>query len=203
MIAKLTGKLDSTGDGWAVVDVGGVGYLVHCTSRTLAAMPRIGKPVMLLIETVVREDAFLLYGFEDAQAQEWFRLLQTAQNVGARVALAVLSTLNPDELANAIAAGDRKALTRTPGVGPKVADRLITELKDKAAGMAGFVLPSGTSSGSAGGDQGPAGDAVSALVNLGYAQVEAFGAVSRAVEKEGPDAKVETLIRIGLQELSQ
>jgi len=204
MIAKLTGKLDSTGDGWAVVDVGGVGYLVHCTTRTLAALPRPGQPVMLLIETVVREDAFLLYGFEDARAQEWFRLLQTAQNVGARVALAVLSTLNPDELANAIAAGDRKALTRTPGVGPKVAERLITELKDKAAGMAGFVLPGSPSSAAAAdGEQGPAGDAVSALVNLGYAQVEAFGAVARAVEKEGPDARVETLIRIGLQELSQ
>lgn len=203
MIAKLTGKLDSTGDGWAVVDVGGVGYLVHCATRTLAALPCAGQPVMLLIETVVREDAFLLYGFEDARSREWFRLLQTAQNVGARVALAVLSTLSPDELANAIAAGDRNALTRTPGVGPKVADRLITELKDKAAGMAGFALPGAPLGFAADAAQGPAGDAVSALVNLGYAQAEAFAAVARAAEKQGPGSKVEALIRIGLQELSQ
>ena len=207
MIAKLTGTLDSTGDGWAVIDVGGVGYLVQCASRTLAGLPRPGEPAALLIETVVREDAFLLYGFEDERARAWFRMLQTVQNVGARVALGILSALPADDLANAIAAGDRKALTNAPGVGPKLAERIITELKDKAAGMAGFTLPGAAVAVSSGGDGrsagGPAADAVSALVNLGYGQSEAFGAVARAAESLGDEPKVEALIRAGLKELSQ
>ena len=132
MIAKLNGKLDSTGESWAVIDVGGVGYLVFCAGRTLAALPSPGAAISLEIETVVREDQFHLYGFLDAHEREWFRLLRKVQSVGAKMALAILGLLSPEDLSLAIAARDRGALTRVSGVGPKLADRLITELKDKA-----------------------------------------------------------------------
>ena len=132
MIAKLNGKLDSTGESWAVIDVGGVGYLVFCAGRTLAALPSPGAAISLEIETVVREDQFHLYGFLDAHEREWFRLLRKVQSVGAKMALAILGLLSPEDLSLAIAARDRGALTRVSGVGPKLADRLITELKEKA-----------------------------------------------------------------------
>ena len=151
MIAKLSGRLDSSGDGWAVIDVGGVGYLVFCAGRTLAAMPGDGGAVSLEIETVVREDQFNLYGFLDGREREWFRLLRTVQSVGAKMALAILGLLSPDELALAIAARDKATLTRVSGVGPKLAERMLTELKDKApVGDMSVSIP-----GAAGGAFGP------------------------------------------------
>lgn len=197
MIAKLSGRLDSLGDGWAVIDVGGVGYLVFCAGRTLAAMPAEGGAVSLQIETVVREDQFNLYGFMDDQEREWFRLLRTVQSVGAKMALAILGLLSPDELALAIAARDKAALTRVSGVGPKLAERMLTELKDKAPVGA---MPASTPA--AGGASTSNADAVSALVNLGYGQSEAFGVVSDAARRLGDEATLENLIQAGLKELS-
>ncbi len=197
MIAKLSGRLDSTGEDWAVIDVGGVGYLVFCAGRTLAALPGEGGAVSLQIETVVREDQFNLYGFLDAREREWFRLLRTVQSVGAKMALAILGLLSPDELALAIAARDKAALTRVSGVGPKLAERMLTELKDKApVGAVPVSVP-----GAVGESQSNA-DAVSALVNLGYGQSEAFGVVSDAARRLGDEATLESLIQAGLKELS-
>ncbi len=198
MIAKLSGRLDSSGDGWAVIDVGGVGYLVFCAGRTLAAMPNEGGAVSLQIETVVREDQFNLYGFLDRREREWFRLLRTVQSVGAKMALAILGLLSPDELALAIAARDKAALTRVSGVGPKLAERMLTELKDKAPVGAMPVSIAGAASGGS----SSATDAVSVLVNLGYRQSEAFGVVSDAARRLGDDATIESLIQVGLKELS-
>jgi Holliday junction DNA helicase RuvA len=203
MIAKLTGKLDSIGRDHAVVDCGGVGYLVHCPSRTLASLPPQGEMISLAIETIVREDAFNLYGFVDAAERDWFRLLMTVQGVGAKVALSLLSALSAADLAAAIASEDKAMLTRAEGVGPKLATRLALELKDKVGTMAlGRGLP--TTAIPAGvpiaGDAAAA-DAVSALVNLGYRRAEAAGAVERAMKKLGKGARVEALIPAGLKEL--
>src|SRR3979411_213790 len=132
MIGKLKGLIDRYGEDYVILDVGGVGYQVHCASRTLQALPAPGEAAVLSIETYVREDQIKLFGFRSDVEREWFRLLQTVQGVGAKVALAVLSTLPPSELANAIALRDKAAVVRTPGVGPKVAERIVTELKDKA-----------------------------------------------------------------------
>ena len=197
MIAKLRGVLDSLGDGWAVVDVGGVGYLAYCSSGTLASLPPQGQPVTLTIETVVREDHIHLYGFADEQEREWFRLLQTVQSVGARLALAILGALPAAELGACIAAQDKAGLTRAPGVGPKLAVRILSELRDKAP-----ALPGASSLPAAAGGAADA-DAVAALVNLGYRPTEAHGAVSGAVQALGADAPVEALIRAGLKELAQ
>lgn len=203
MIAKLTGKLDSVGRDHVVVDCGGVGYLVHCPARTLASLPAPGEPVTLAVETIVREDAFNLYGFTDPADRDWFRLLLTVQGVGAKVALSLLSSLSAGDLAAAIAHEDKGALSRADGVGPKLATRLALELKDKVATMVhGRGVP--TASVPAGvpvaGDAAAA-DAVSALVNLGYRRAEAAGAVERALKKLGKGARVETLIPAGLKEL--
>ena len=204
MIAKLTGRLDSVGRDHLVVDVGGVGYLVRCPTRTLAALPPVGETVSLAIETLVREDAIELCGFTDPAERDWFRLLLTVQGVGARVALSLLSTLNAADLAQAIAAEDKTALSRADGVGPKLATRLGVELKDKIGTMTlGRALPTVaavTSGAPAGGDAAVA-DAVSALVNLGYRRIEAAGAVERAMKKLGKGARVEALIPAGLKEL--
>jgi Holliday junction DNA helicase RuvA len=199
MIAKLSGNLDSTGDGWAVIDIGGVGYLVFCAGRTLAALPSPGTAISLEIETVVREDQFHLYGFLDAHEREWFRLLRKVQSVGAKMALAILGLLSPDDLTLAIAARDRGALTQVSGVGPKLADRLITELKDKTP-VAGMAVAMGSGIASERGS--PSSDAVSALVNLGYRQSEAFGAIAGAAQNLGEGASIEALIQAGLKELS-
>lgn len=196
MIAKLRGLLDSLGDGSAVVDVGGVGYLVYCSSATLAALPPRGQTVTLAVETVVREDHIHLYGFADEQEREWFRLLQTVQSVGARLALAILGALPAAELAACIAAQDQAGITRAPGVGPKLAARILSELRDKA-----LALPGAAAMPAAGGAADA--DAVAALVNLGYRPTEAHGAVSGAARTLGPDAPVEALIRAGLKELAQ
>lgn len=201
MIAKLSGTLDSVGDGWAVIDVGGVGYHVFCAVRTLSALPAPGAAISLDIETVVREDQFHLYGFLDAHEREWFRLLRKVQSVGAKMALAILGLLSPEDLSLAIAVRDRAALTQVSGVGPKLADRLLTELKDKAPvdGVAA-ALGGGAAQGAPQGST--TGDAVSALINLGYRQSEAFGAVASAARQLGEDASIEELIQTGLKELS-
>lgn len=204
MIAKLTGRLDSVGRDHLVVDVNGVGYLVRCPARTLAALPPVGETVSLAIETLVREDAIELCGFTDSAERDWFRLLMTVQGVGARVALSLLSALNAADLAAAIAAEDKTVLTRADGVGPKLATRLAIELKDKVGTMTlGRALPSAplaAANGAVAGDAAAA-DAVSALVNLGYRRVEAAGAVERAMKKLGKGARVEALIPAGLKEL--
>lgn len=197
MIAKLRGVLDSLGDGWAVVDVGGVGYLTYCSAGTLASLPQRGQEVSLTIETVVREDHIHLYGFSSEQERDWFRLLQTVQSVGARLALAILGALPATELAACIAAQDKAGLTRAPGVGPKLAARILSELEDKVPSLPGAAPTATTVDGTAN------ADAIAALVNLGYRPTEAHGAVSGAARSLGAEAPVEALIRAGLKELAQ
>jgi Holliday junction DNA helicase RuvA len=202
MIAKLTGIIDSLADNGAVIDVGGVGYLVFCSARSLARLAK-GETVSLLVETHVREDHIHLFGFLDAGERDWFRLLVTVQGVGARVALAILSVLDGTELVQAIAASDKAAITRAPGVGPKLAARILNELKDKVGDVA---LGPGAAMGEGGGDMANAlsaatADAISALVNLGYNPSRALTAVQSAAAGLGAGANVETLIRGGLAEL--
>ena len=205
MIGKLKGVIDSYGDDYVILDVGGVGYQVHCASRTLQALPGAGEAAVLSIETYVREDQIKLFGFRSDLEREWFRLLQTVQGVGAKVALAVLSTLPPSYLANAIALRDKAAVARTPGVGPKVAERIVTELKDKAPAIAS-VDPAVVQLSGAIEDRNaprPVADAISALVNLGYGQPQAAAAVATAVRSAGEGAETAQLIRLGLKELSK
>nr|WP_232372705.1 Holliday junction branch migration protein RuvA [Acuticoccus mangrovi] len=182
----------------AIIDVHGVGYEVHMASRDLAAL-RPGETVTLVIETVVREDMIRLYGFRHGTARDWFRLLQSVQAVGAKVALGVLSVLSPDELATAIAAGDRVAVARAPGVGKRVAERIVTELKSKVATMAMPPIAA-TADAPAVGDEALA-DAVSALVNLGYDEREARATVMR-LRAAAPEASAAELIRGGLKALA-
>jgi len=201
LIAKLKGVVDQVDADSAIVDVGGVGYLVSASARTLRNLSA-GDAVTVLVETIVREDAIALYGFLETAERDWFRILTTVQGVGARVALSILSTLSPDEIARAIAAQDRATLSRPAGVGAKLAARLATELKDKAAAFG--VAPTSKIAEMA---SMPAGsineDAVSALVNLGYKRVEAFGAVARVTQRLGGEAKLDAVIRAGLQELAR
>lgn len=201
MIAKLTGILDSIGDDWAIVDVGGVGYLVFCSTRTLSQMPGTGEAVSFVIETHIREDHIHLYGFLDHAERDWFRLLTTVQGVGAKVGLGIQSVLGPQELTDAILAQDKGMITRAPGVGPKLATRLLTELKDKVGGIAASA-PAVAAVAANDSDRAVLDDAVSALVNLGYRRGDAFGAVSGAMRTMGGDAPVEDLIRAGLKELT-
>jgi holliday junction DNA helicase RuvA len=204
MIAKLKGLVDSVDTDSLVIDVGGVGYLVAASTRTLRDL-KPGLAVSLLVETIVREDAISLYGFLEQTERDWFRILTTVQGVGSRVALAILSTLAPDDIARAIAAQDRAALSRAPGVGAKLAARLTTELKDKAAAF-GAVPALARVSDPLGAAANPGSineDAVSALVNLGYKRVEAFGAVARTAQRLGADAPIDALIRAALQELAR
>jgi len=200
MIASLAGLLDQVAADGAVVDVNGVGYLAFCSTRTLGRLPPVGAPVRLLIETHVREDHIHLYGFVDAAERDWFRLLTTVQGVGARLALAVLSVMGPEELGLAILAQDRASLARAEGVGPRLAARIVNELRDKVGGLA--VTPATAEAAPAnGGATGPASDALSALVNLGYRRSEAFAAVAAASRRLGDGAATDALIRAGLQEL--
>jgi Holliday junction DNA helicase RuvA len=202
MIAKLSGRVDSTGEGFAVIDVGGVGYLVFCSARTLARLPPVGGTASLLVETQVSQDHIHLYGFGDGAERSWFRLLNTVQGVGAKVALAILSVLEPGQLVQAIAAQDKAAVARAQGVGPKLAARIVSELKDKAGGIAlgpAATLAAGAAPGAL--DRGAA-DAVSALVNLGYRRTEAFGAVLEAQRRLGAEASFDALVKAGLRELS-
>jgi Holliday junction DNA helicase RuvA len=205
MIGKLKGIIDSYGEDSIILDVNGVGYLVHCSARTLQELPGVGEPAVLAIETYVREDQIKLFGFLTDAEREWFRLLQTVQGVGAKVALSVLGTLKPAELATAIAMRDRAMVTRTPGVGPKVAERIVTELKDKIPAFTsidpGAVRLSGAIE-----DRraaGPVADAVSALINLGYGQPQAAAAIAAATRSAGEGAGTAQLIRLGLKELAK
>lgn len=204
MIAKLTGVLDSTGEDWVVIDTNGVGYLIFCSTRTLINFPSCGEIVSLIIETHIREDHIHLYGFLDQAERDWFRLLTSVQGVGAKVGLGILSVLSPAELSDAILSEDKGMITRAPGVGPKLATRLLSELKDKTGGLPTSAFPSATASAALGKGAGSAAfdDAVSALVNLGYQRSAAFSAVSSAINTSSEAAPVEDLIRAGLRELT-
>lgn len=205
MIAKLKGIVDTVGEDFAILDVNGVGYLVHGSRRTLSGLPSAGEAAMLHIETVVREDAITLFGFIDILERDMFRLLTSVQGVGAKVGLAILSTLQPNELQNAIAAQDKVAVARTKGVGPKVATRIVTELKDKVTGLVfkpqGVEMP--TSAAPEGETSGAVEDAISALVNLGYRPTEAHGAVAKAATDLGEGADVGILVPAALKLLSK
>jgi Holliday junction DNA helicase RuvA len=205
MIGKLRGVVDSYGEDYVVLDVHGVGYQVHCPTRTLASLPAPGEAATLSIETYVREDQIKLFGFSSDVEREWFRLLQTVQGVGAKVAMAVLGTLKPSELANAIALRDKAAVVRSPGVGAKVAERIVSELKDKVPAFTD-VDPAVVHLAGALDEKRaprPVADAVSALVNLGYGQPQAAAAIAAAARSAGEDADTATLIRQGLKELAK
>jgi len=199
MIGKLTGIVDSLADDHAIIDVNGVGYLVHCPSSTLSRLG-IGANAALMIETKVSEDAIRLYGFSSAEEREWFRLLQTVQNVGARVALNVLSALSPRELERALALSDKAAIGKANGVGPKLALRIVTELKDKAPSM--MLRGHDETASLAIAPRGPEADAVAALVKLGYSQGQAAESVARTVRDLG-DAPVDALIRESLRAMGR
>ena len=205
MIGKLKGLIESYGQDSVILDVNGVGYEVHCSARTLQELPGIGQPAALSIETHVREDQIRLFGFVTEIERVWFRLLQTVQGVGAKVALAVLGTLKPRELASAIAMRDKAMVARAPGVGPKVAERIVTELKDKAPAYTNVDPALVRLSGTLDDKRAPAPvtDAVSALVNLGYAQAQAAAAIAAAARSAGEGAEATTLIRLGLRELAK
>jgi len=205
MIGKLTGRIDSYGPGWVIVDCGGVGYLVSCSGATLQALPPIGEAASLFVETQVREDAIQLFGFSGEDERDWFRLLVSVQGVGARLALAILGTLRTRELAAAISTADKGMISRAPGVGPRLATRIATELKDKVPAFAdidpavarlGADIDAGTA-------PAPAADAISALVNLGYGQAQASAAIAAALREAGDGAEAAKLIRLGLKELAR
>lgn len=204
MIARLKGRIEEVGDGWAVVDVSGVGYLIFCSARTLGKLA-VGEAATVYIETHVREDHIHLYGFLEPAEREWFKLLTTVQGVGAKVALAILSVLSGDEITRAVAAQDKALIGRANGVGPKLAARIVSELKDKVAALAlgPTVGPKGASTAAAvaSGASDVVRDATSALVNLGYAPSDALSAVSHAANKLGEGANVGQLIKGGLAEL--
>jgi Holliday junction DNA helicase RuvA len=204
MIGKLKGIVDSVDEEALILDVNGVGYLVSASARTLRAIPALGQPTELLIETYVREDAIKLFGFLTAGERDWFRLLQSVQGVGAKVALGILGALSAEALSTAVARQDKAMMARAPGVGPKLAARLVLELKDKAPalGAVDFVHMDG------GRDHAPklakaAEDAVLALVGLGYGQPQAAAAVARISAQLGPGAETAAIIRAGLKELAQ
>lgn len=211
MIAKLSGIVDSVSSNTLILDVNGVGYLVAASPRTLSRIGQNGDPVSLLIETQIREDAFNLFGFLDAAEQEWFRLLTGVQGVGAKAAMAILGVCPPDQLGFAIASGDKTAITRAEGVGPKLASRILTELKDKAVKMdlsAGLQKPSVTTSAVVNeqNNEEPSSsfdnDAVSALVNLGYGRSDAYAAVMQAKQKANDNDGLQDIIRLALKELA-
>jgi Holliday junction DNA helicase RuvA len=204
MIAHLRGQVFEIGEDAVVVDVNGVGYLLYCSARTLAHLPAAGEAVALHVETQFKAESLTLYGFETVAERSWFRLLQTVQGVGARVALALLTSLTPEQLAQAILAKDKAAFTQASGVGPRLAQRLISELQSKVGELptaSVVTLPGASSQGGTAG-AGLAEDAVSALVNLGYGRSEAHGAVASAIAELGEEGDVEALIRAGLKELT-
>ncbi|MCC2095614.1 MAG: Holliday junction branch migration protein RuvA [Hyphomicrobiales bacterium] len=204
MIGKLKGVIDSYGDDFVILDVHGVGYVVQCSARTMQALPPPGEAAVLAIETQVREDAIRLFGFTADGERDWFRLLQTVQGVGAKVALAMLGILSPAELSTAIGTQDKAMIGRAPGVGPKLAARICSELKDKAP-VFGHVDPAVAQ---LAGDDGaksapkPVQDAISALVNLGYGRPQAAAAIAASVKALGDEAQTSALIRQGLKELA-
>lgn len=202
MIGKLTGLLDSVDGDAALIDVNGVGYIAHCGTKTLGMLPAPGGRVALLIETQMSAEQIRLFGFSSAEERDWFRLLQSVQGVGAKVALAILSALSPQEVSRAIALGDKAAISRANGVGAKLAQRICLELKDKVpAMMSADIIP--ISSARSGRPAGATAEAVSALVNLGYGQSEAAAAVAAGLAAQGEAAAVEALIRHGLKELAR
>ncbi|HEY0012319.1 MAG TPA: Holliday junction branch migration protein RuvA [Allosphingosinicella sp.] len=201
MIARLTGRLASFSADQAVIDVGGVGYLVSASTRTLSALGALGDEVVLHTEMLVSEDSIRLVGFSTAEERDWFRLLTTVQGVGNKVALGILSAMPGDDLHRAIASGDHRMIARAQGVGPKLAQRIVNELKDKAGGI---VL--GTGGGAAGAFPRPGGlgaDAVSALMNLGFRPGEASSAVAQAETELGPEATLDALVRSALKKASR
>lgn len=204
MIGKLKGLIDSYGEDFVILDVQGVGYVVHCSGRTLQKLPRPGEAAALAIETQVREDSIRLFGFDSDAERDWFRLLQGVQGVGAKVALALLSILPPGELAAAIATQDKAMVARAPGVGPKLAARIVAELKDKAPAFGAVDPLVARLSGDDTADPTPgaARDAISALVNLGYGRPQAAAAIAASVKKLGEGADTGALIRQGLKELA-
>lgn len=209
MIARLRGRVDARGEDWVVIDVNGVGYLAECSARTMSALPSVGEHVALFTRMLVSENAIRLVGFADEAEREWFDVLSEVQGVGAKVALALLSALSPQELATAIASGDAAMLSRAKGVGPKLARRLCTELKDKAlmigadvAGISAEAMQAAAGAALTSATQAAA-DAVSALVNLGYGQAQASTAVAQAMKQAGDEADTAALIRLALKQLSQ
>jgi Holliday junction DNA helicase RuvA len=206
VIGKLKGLLDGVDEETLILDVGGVGYLVSASARTLRALPPAGQPVTLLIETQVREDAIRLFGFLNAAERDWFRILLNVQGVGAKVALALLGVLSPDALSTAIQRQDKAMLARAPGVGPKLAARLVTELKDKAPAHGAVDFGSGPIAAAADGPSRlpkTAEDAVLALVGLGYQRPQAIAAVAKGFAALGAEAQTSALIKAGLKELAQ
>ena len=202
MIGKLTGRVDVVGSDHVIIDVGGVGYLVYCPSSTLTRLA-VGATTSLAVETKVSEDAIRLYGFLSADEREWFRLLQTVQGVGARVGLSILSTLKLTELERAVVLGDKTVVGRAQGVGPKLATRIVTEPKDKAPSMA---LQRGADAGDRAALQTPRpveGEAIAALVKLGYSQMVAGDAVARAGARLGDTAALDVLLRESLRQLAR
>ncbi|MCP3733987.1 Holliday junction branch migration protein RuvA [Sphingomonas sp. RP10(2022)] len=198
MIAHLKGRLESTGIDYAVIDVGGVGYLIGASARTLAAIGPVGEAAMLHTEMLVAEDSIRLVGFARAEERDWFRLLTGVQGVGSRVALAILSALDTQEIARAVSAQDKAMVARANGVGPKLAERIVRELKDKVGTVAlgpaaaAQVMPVGA-----------AADAVSALLNLGFRPAEAASAVGAAEEDLGPAATLDALVRLALRKAAK
>jgi Holliday junction DNA helicase RuvA len=205
MIGKLKGLVDSYGEDFVILDVNGVGYVVHCSTRTLQKLPRVGEASALAIETQVREDSIRLFGFATEAERDWFRLLQTVQGVGAKVALAILSILPANDLASAIALQDKATVARAPGVGPKLAARIVAELKDKAPVVFGAIDPAVArlSGEEPEGAPSAARDAISALVNLGYGRPQAAAAVAEGLKQLGDAAEAGALIRQGLRELAR
>jgi holliday junction DNA helicase RuvA len=201
MIGKLKGRIDSTGPDWVMVDVGGVCYFVSCSSNTLRALSPVGEFGEVHTEMLVAQDNIRLVGFATILERDWFRLLQTVQGVGTRVALGILSTLSPSEVGNAIALQDKAMISRAPGVGKKLAERIVLELKDKVPAFAVSELGQVASELSSPKPTATT-DAVSALVNLGYGQSQAAMAVSQAIKKNGDDQPTEQLIRRALKELA-
>ncbi len=204
MIGRLKGIVDEYGDDHVILDVGGVGYHVACSAKTLAALPSAGEAAVLHTEMLVSENSIRLVGFSSEAERDWFRLLDNVQGVGTKVALALLSTLTTAELTNAIALGDKAMVGRANGVGPKLAQRIVTELKDKAPAFSGGDAALAAVSGAMDAPRPTAAaEAVSALVNLGYGQAQAGAAVSAAMREAGEDVATETLIRLGLKELAR
>ena len=204
MIGRLKGTIETIGDDYLILDVHGVGYVVQCSARTLSAVPAVGEALILSIETQVREDAIRLFGFRSDIERDWFRLLQNVQGVGAKVALAILSILTPHELAQAIGLQDKAMIGRASGVGPKLAARIVSELRDKTPVMA--VVESGAAR--LAGDEAyhapkPVQDAISALINLGYGRPQAASAIAASLASLGEGAETSALIRQGLKELAQ
>jgi Holliday junction DNA helicase RuvA len=200
VIAKLKGRVDSIGDGEAVIDVNGVGYLVFASSRTLAELA-VGQSAEIAVETHVREDHIHLYGFSGNADREMFRTLTTVQGVGAKVGLAILSALSADEAAQAVAAGDHAPFRRASGVGPKLAQRIVVELKDKLAGFALGAALAPAKGGAPAASGRVIDDAISALINLGYGRTEVFGVVNKTVHELGDKTPLSAVITAALREL--